>query len=178
MTGARRVAVMGPSGSGKTTFAKALAARLQVPHIELDALYWDPNWTQVDNDTFRARVESATATDGWVADGNYSRSQDIVLGRADTVVWLDLPLRTCLARILRRTARRVRTQEELWSGNREAWRLQLGRNSLVWWLVTTHREKRRRYEELFFGPAPAFAHLRVWRFRSAAEAAAWLAQVR
>jgi hypothetical protein len=89
-------------------------------------------------------------------------------------VWLDLPLRTCLARILRRTARRARTQEELWSGNREAWRRHFTRDSLVWWLVTTYREKRRRYEALFFGSQRQFPHLRVWRLRSAAEAQAWL----
>lgn len=168
---------MGPSGSGKTTFARTLAMRLGVPHIELDGLYWDPNWTKVDNDTFRARVDAATSSDGWVADGNYSRSQDIVLRRADTVVWLDLPLRTCLARILRRTARRAQTQEELWSGSREGWRRHFTRDSLVWWLVTTYREKRRRYEALFFGPQREFPHLRVWRFRSVAEAEAWLSGV-
>jgi adenylate kinase family enzyme len=173
----RRASVVGASGSGKTTFARQLATKLGVPHVELDGLFWDPDWTQVDDVTFRARVDAATAGDGWVADGNYSRARSIVLARADTVVWLDLPLGTCLGRILKRTARRARTREELWSGNRETWRRHVGGNSLVWWLVTSHRRKRRDYEARFFGPKPEFPHLHVHRFRSAAEAEAWLASL-
>jgi adenylate kinase family enzyme len=173
----RRVSVVGSSGSGKTTFARRLAAKLGVPHVELDAFHWEAGWIEANNDVFRARVEAATAGDGWVADGNYARARDIVLARAETVVWLDLPLRTCLVRILRRTARRARTGEELWSGNRESWRLHVSRDSLVWWTITNHRRKRRDYEARFFGPNREFRHLQVHRFRSAAEAEAWLASL-
>lgn len=101
----------------------------------------------------------------------------IVLERADTVVWLDLPLRTCLARTLRRTARRIRTGEELWGGNRESWReVFVGREALIWWLITQHRRKRRDNAARF--AAPEARHLRVFRFRSSAAAKAWLNRVR
>jgi adenylate kinase family enzyme len=173
----RRVSVVGSSGSGKTTFARQLAAKLGMPHIELDALFWDPNWTQVDDETFRARVDAATAGDAWVADGNYARARSIVLARADTVVWLDIPLGTCLARVLKRTNRRARTREALWSGNRETWRRHVSRDSLVWWTITSHRRKRREYSARFLGPSPEFPHLQVHRFRSSAEAEAWLASL-
>lgn len=36
--------VVGTSCCGKTTFARRLAAALEQPHIELDALYWRPVW--------------------------------------------------------------------------------------------------------------------------------------
>ena len=37
--------VVGTSGSGKSTLARRLAHRLGLPWIELDRLYWRPNWT-------------------------------------------------------------------------------------------------------------------------------------
>ncbi|MBN0386682.1 (d)CMP kinase, partial [Pseudomonas aeruginosa] len=36
--------VVGTSGSGKSTLARRLAHRLELPWIELDRLYWRPNW--------------------------------------------------------------------------------------------------------------------------------------
>ena len=169
----RRVSVVGSSGSGKTTFGAALAARLGVPQIELDAIYWGPNWSTLDVETFQARVREATAADAWVCDGNYSAVRPIVLERADSVVWLDLPLRTCLARMLRRTAHRIRTREDMWGGNRESWReLFFGREALFWWLITQHRHKRRAYAARF--AEPVSGHLRVLRFRTSAAAEAWL----
>jgi len=66
-----RVSVVGSTGSGKTTFARELARILGVPHVELDALNWGPNWTMVDEGLFRGRVDAATSADGWVVDGNY-----------------------------------------------------------------------------------------------------------
>src|SRR4051812_39023726 len=165
----RRIAVVGSSGSGKTTFARRLATPLGVRHIELDAFHWGPGWTEVDNDSFRRGVAEALEAEGWVTDGNYSKVRDLYLARVDTVVWLDLPLRTCVWRILRRTARRARTGEELWgTGNRESWRNQLTRDSLVWWLITTHRRRRRENEARFRDRG--LAHIAVFRFRSSAEA--------
>lgn len=170
----RRVAVVGTSGSGKTTFSRRLAARLGVQHVELDALFWLPDWQEPDETDFRARVEAAMAGDaGWVADGNYSRIRDLVFGRADTVVWLDLPLRTCLWRTVRRTMQRARNDELLWGTNRERWRRSFGRDSLAWWVITTHRRRRRENEARFADPR--YAHLRVHRFRSNADAERWLA---
>ena len=169
----QRISVVGTSGSGKTTFARRLAARLRVPLIELDALNWGPNWTPAEVDTFRERARLATWADAWVCDGNYSAVRAIVLERSDTVVWLDLPLRTCLWRVIRRTARRSRSGEDLWgSGNRESWRKQLGRDSLALWVLTTHRRRRHDYQTRFADPD--MAHIRVHRFRSSAAAEAWL----
>jgi len=68
----RRVAVVGAIGSGKTTLAQAVARRLGLPHIELDALFWGPNWTPPPREPFQARATESLAGPAWVTDCNYS----------------------------------------------------------------------------------------------------------
>ncbi len=97
----RRVVILGSSGAGKSTFARALGARLGVPVVHLDALFWRPGWVEPEPDAFRAAVAAAIAGDGWVSDGNYvSRTFDLRLPRADTVIFLHQPRWLCVARVL------------------------------------------------------------------------------
>ena len=107
---------------------------------------------------------------GWVVDGGYhGKLGELVLERAELVVWLDLPLRTILRRLLRRTMRRIRAREELWGGNRETWRgAFVSRDSLLMWALQTHRRTRKRYED-------RLRHRNTVRLRSVREAEAWLA---
>jgi adenylate kinase family enzyme len=171
---APKIAVQGTGGSGKTTVAKELARRRGVPYVELDALNHGPNWVETPTDEFRRRVEAATAGDGWVVDGNYDgKLGDLVLGRADTVVWLDLPLRVSLTRVTRRTIRRIRTREELWSGNRESWRGGFfGWESMFVWAIRSHLRNRRARAARF----ARHSNLRVVRLRSRAEVESYLAK--
>jgi adenylate kinase family enzyme len=170
----RRVSVVGGSCSGKTTLSRELAERLGVPHVELDALHHDPNWQEAPAELLQARVEAALAeaADGWVVDGNYhGKLGTLVLERADTVVWLDPPFPVALGRVLRRTGSRVVGRAELWNGNRETLRNALHpRESIVWWVMRTHRRYRRTIPERL-ATAPA---VRVFRLRSAAEVRVFL----
>ena len=87
----RRVSVVGISGARKTTLARRLAAALEVPHVELDAIFHQPGWTELPVEEFRERVRLELAAEGWVVDGNYTAVRDLVWAAADTVVWLDRP---------------------------------------------------------------------------------------
>jgi adenylate kinase family enzyme len=161
----RRVAVVASaSGNGKTTVGRALAERLGVPFHELDALHHGPSWTEATASELRAKVEPIVATDAWVIDGSYrGKLGDLVLERADVVVWLDLPVRVWLPRLVRRTTRRVVLREELWNGNRETARNVLfSRDSLVWYALKAHVRRRRTY------PAE-LARFPVARLRTQAE---------
>jgi adenylate kinase family enzyme len=171
----RRINVTGTSCSGKTTLARELARRLDAPHVEFDALFWGPNWTPVPGDTFRARLAEALAGETWVADGGYAAVREITWSRADTVVWLDYPMRTVLARWARRTIRRIRSGEEFWpgTGNRESVRNALRRDGLLWWILSTHRRRHRSMSEAM----RERRDLRWVRLRSPREADAWLASV-
>jgi adenylate kinase family enzyme len=167
----RRVAVVASaSGNGKTTLGRALADRLGVPFVELDALVHGPGWTETPDDELRALVEPIVAGDGWVVDGAYRRKLgDLVLASADTVVWLDLPLRVWVPRLARRTLRRVRGTEQLWNDNRETLRGAVwGRDSLFGYAFRMHFDRRRRYPR-------ELAAFTVVRLRSTDEVARFLA---
>jgi adenylate kinase family enzyme len=161
----RKVAVLSSaSGNGKTTVGRGLAAKLGVPFHELDALHHGPNWTEATAEELRAKVEPIVATDAWVIDGAYrGKIGDLVLEAADTVVWLDLPMRIWLPRLLRRTASRIVRREELWNGNRERLRDALHpHNSVVAYALRGYRARQRRY-------ASELARYPVVRLRSQAE---------
>jgi len=146
----RRVAVLASaSGNGKTTVGRQLAERLEVPFVELDALVHGPNWTETPNEELRAILEPVVASEGWVIDGAYrNKIGDLVLARADTVVWLDLPVRVWLPRLVRRTVRRIRGRETLWNDNEESVRTAFwGRDSLVGYALRMHFDRRRRYPQ-------------------------------
>jgi adenylate kinase family enzyme len=170
----RRINVAGISGSGKTTTSRAIAKRLGVTHVELDALFHGPNWSAPPRDVFAKRILAAIdGCDGWVIDGNYSGSiGGLVLERADTVVWLDLPLLFCLRRIWRRTWRRIRTREELWeSKNRETIRSAfLTRDGLILWTIRAYFRHRREWPARF----SRHPNLRIVRLRSPQEVERWL----
>jgi adenylate kinase family enzyme len=169
----RRCHVVGTAGSGKTTLAFRLAQRLEIPHVELDAIHWGPNWAPAPLEVFRERTAQALAGDAWTVDGNYSAVRDIVWGRADTVVWLDYSLLLIMGRVIWRTARRIVTREELWSGNRETFfQAFCQRDAIVWYSLRSYKRRRREYPDLF--EQPAYAHLHVVRIRSPRAASAWL----
>ncbi len=146
----KRISVVGTSCSGKTTFAKNLAQILNVKHIELDAVYWLPDWVERPSDEFLGLVEEATANDSWVSDGNYTRAREIVWGRATAIVWLNYSFPRTFYRALKRTTRRILSGEAMWSGNRETFgKAFMSRDSILLWVLTSHREKRRRYSKMF-----------------------------
>ncbi|HYK31755.1 MAG TPA: AAA family ATPase [Streptosporangiaceae bacterium] len=162
----RRISVVGNSGSGKTTLARAVAAELGVPHLELDSIFHQPDWQPLDRAVFEQRVDEFTQAPGWVVDGNYSAVRALVWSRADTVIWLDLPRRRVMRQLIWRTLRRMATRAELWNGNREQWRNLLGppEESIILWAWTKHRAYRDRY--LTAQADPANAHLTFVRVRN------------
>jgi len=174
----RRVSVVGNAGAGKSTFARRLAASLDVPHIEIDAINHLPGWQELDRSELRNRLDELTAGDGWVVDGNYRECvvDGPVWARADTVVWLDLPRSVVMRRLVGRTVRRVVTRQVLWNGNREPFRNLWAwdpHRSIIRWAWTQHGKYADRYRAAM--TAPAYAHLDFVRLSSHAEAEALLA---
>ena len=172
----QRISVVGTSGAGKSTVARQLASSLGVPFVELDAIYHQPGWALLAPAEFRRQVAQLAAGDGWVIDGNYSAVRPLVWGRADTVVWLDLPRRMVMRRVIWRTLRRVAFRTELWNGNRERWSNLLSwvpEESVISWAWHRHAVYRERYSAAMRDPANA--HLRFVRLGDRAAVRCFLA---
>jgi adenylate kinase family enzyme len=174
----QRISIQGISGSGKTTLGRLIGLQLRMPHLETDALVHGPGWTETPDDELHALVEPLVLSERWVIDSDYRRKLGtLVLQHADTVVWLDLPLRVCLRRLWNRTSHRITGHEQLWNGNTETWRdLFSVRHSLFGWAIRDHFSTRRSLPELL--GQPDLAHLRLVRLRSADEVDRWAAQIK
>jgi adenylate kinase family enzyme len=98
----QRVLIIGLCGSGKSTLARALGPKLNLPVFHMDQLNWKPGWVESSKDEIRDKLSTIVTADRWLIDGNYGGTLAERLERADTVVYLDFPIRLCVARMLRR----------------------------------------------------------------------------
>jgi len=142
----KRVLVMGVSpGVGKSTFAKKLGEKLDLEVYHLDSLYWQPGWTERDNDSFRELQEHIVKKDSWIIDGNYSNSYDLRVKRADTVIYLELPLIVCMYRVIKRRivyARKTRKDMAKGCPEKVDW-------SFFTFILTTYRERKKKMRNRF-----------------------------
>lgn len=99
----RRVVVVGSGGSGKSTFSTELGRVTGLPVIHLDREYWRSGWEETPKDEWNARVAELLAGESWIMDGNFGGTREMRMEAADTIIFLDLPRRVCLYRILKRT---------------------------------------------------------------------------
>jgi hypothetical protein len=179
LEGCRRILVLGRTGSGKTTLARELAGALDVPHVELDSLYFAADLTTVSLPVLRRRVTAAIAGEMWVTDGNKTAVRDLVWPRADTVVWLDYPFAVSVWRLAKRAVWRTSVLKGQAGTSGE------GSSSLPTQLLAaargvlkalrSHRGQRRRYPAML--AQPENRHLAVVRLRSPRATRRWLERV-
>ena len=150
---------------------------LGLPHVEIDALYWEPGWKESPRQVFRQRLAQALEGPAWVVDGNYNNSaRDITWGRAEALVWLDYGLGIILWRLFRRTLARTLSGEMLWGTNRETWRgAFFDKDSLFLFAIRSAPRHKFTYPEAL--ATPEYAHLCAIRLRSPAEGKRFLAEL-
>lgn len=172
----KRIHIVGSAGSGKTVLAETLASALNIPHVELDSLFWGENWQKAEPEIFQKQVGDALSREAWVADGNYSLARPIVWQRVQVVVWLDYPLPLIFWRLFRRSLKRSFSGELLWGRNRETFRdLFFSRDSLLWYVLKTHRRRTRLYASL--AASGKYEHIDFIRLRSPRQTKSWFERI-
>jgi adenylate kinase family enzyme len=145
----KRVVIIGPSGSGKATLGQWIGRHVGLPFTNLDDLHWRPAWVEAPLREFRAAVDSVAQASRCVVAGNYAEARDLVWLRADTLVWLDLPLAQVLWRSTSRALRHSWTREPICNGYRRTpAQLVNGRDSLIGYTLHTFRQRRREWTRL------------------------------
>lgn len=173
--------VVGTSATGKTTFARQLAQKLAVAHIEMDDLFWLDNWQETPDHEFFPKLQSQMdrATGGWVLDGNYSRTQDLKLRYVDTIIWLDYSFSLNLYRSVKRAIARAVTQKRLWpnSNNRESFKISfMSKDSIILWMISHHAKNRKKYLAMMNGTR--YQHIQFIRLTSPKQAEKFLEQIK
>jgi adenylate kinase family enzyme len=111
----RRVAIMGNGGSGKTRLARALSLYLDRAPVHLDDVYWEPgphgDGIARDKAIVIEEVRELSLTSGWIIEGVYGWLINVILPRATTLVFLDLPEDECIANIKARGKQRGESDE-------------------------------------------------------------------
>ena len=138
----RRVLIIGPCGSGKSTLARELAPRMGLPLVHMDQLGWQTGWVETEKAELNARLAGVVAQDAWLIEGNYGSTLAPRLARADTVIYLDFPIRLCLWRLIKRiVTHRGRSRPDMPEGCPE--RFDAG---FFWYVMNWNRHARPRTE--------------------------------
>ena len=173
-----KINVIGTSGSGKTTFGRQLAEILGLPFLELDAIFWGPDWSTPEDAELFNRLKASLEGDDWVLEGNYTRTIPVKWKKIDTVIWLDFNFVRTLWQAINRAIRRIITQKELWpgTGNRETLKKLFSRDSIVLWTIRTHQ--RNKIRNARWMEDDEFSQIQFIRLRSPREAASFLDQLK
>lgn len=99
----KKIAIIGSGGSGKSTFSRSLGEKLQLNVYHLDAILWKPDWTAVSREQQEAIQLQLVNNENWIIDGNYNGTLDLRLEAADCIIFMDMPRKLCIYRILKRT---------------------------------------------------------------------------
>jgi adenylate kinase family enzyme len=155
-----------------------LAEVLQIPFIELDAIFWGPNWSMPDDSELCTRLSAALAGEEWVLDGNYSRTLDLKWARVQTVVWLDYSFPRTVAQAIKRAFGRLISRKELWpgTGNRESLKMLFSRESIVLYTIQSYGRRKKKF--IGYLNDPSYSYIKFFRLKSPQDARNFLATVK
>jgi adenylate kinase family enzyme len=165
----KRVAVFGNAGGGKSTLARRLADLTRLPLYVVDTMQWQAGGGAVPHEEYLRAHADLLRQDAWIIDGfGCLASAWERFSRADTLVYVDLPLVTHYWWVTKRLIRGLWIAPEGWPENSPMWSSTMASYRVI---PLCHREMTPRYRQL---AADAAGSKRVHHLRSPAEMTAFL----
>ncbi|MEO1222624.1 MAG: DNA topology modulation protein FlaR [Pseudomonadota bacterium] len=153
----KRVMIVGGPGSGKSTLARALGPLTGLPVFHMDHIHHMPGWVERPKSEKDRMTREVHGREAWIFEGGHSRTYAERLARADTLIWLDLPVTLRLLRVIRRTLRyRGRSRPDLPEGCPE--RLNIEMLRFLAYILRSRRPTRAKIQAMAGAPPP---HVRV-----------------
>ena len=166
----KRVMIVGGPGSGKSTLARLIGERTGLPVFHMDLIHWQGHWVERTKAEKIPLAQAVEAQDEWVFEGGLSGTYESRLARADTLIWLDLPVGLRLWRVTKRLFRYLgKARPDLPPGCRE--RLHPETLRFYRFIWQTRHDSRAKIAKLL---AEADEGLMVAHLRSPSEVQAWL----
>jgi adenylate kinase family enzyme len=165
----KRVAVFGNAGGGKSTLAKRLADLTRLPLYPLDMIQFRAGGGAVPHDEYLKAHAELLRQHEWIIDGfGCVASAWERFAKADTLVYIDLPLITHHWWVTKRLIKGLFVTPEGWPENSPIWSSTMSSYKVLW---LCHRGLTPRYRQLV---ADVAASKRVHHVKSRTEMAAFL----
>lgn len=118
----KRVAVFGNAGGGKSTLARRLAVATGLPLYSLDLIQYRAGGAKVPHRDYLAAHAEIIRRDAWIIDGfGCTTSAWERFDRADTLIYVDLPLYVHYWRVTKRLIKGAFVAPEGWPENSPLW---------------------------------------------------------
>ena len=147
-----RLLIIGANGAGKSVLARRLSEIYGIRHIELDRLFWKPEWEKSSVEEFVEKIKfELDKNNEWIVDGNYYRMiGDVVWKDANVIIWLDYGMGLVARRVIGRTIKNIIQKRKLFDNNVDTFKRMLTpKDSIIVWSLKTFSRKRRKYKFLF-----------------------------
>jgi adenylate kinase family enzyme len=117
----RRVLALGSPGSGRSDIVELISARFHLPIVSLDR---EKATTAGDTAVWRQRISDLAQGAAWAMVGADAEALEEPLRLTDWLIFLDLPMSLCFARVVRAALRGTGSSEVesgVWRAIREVW---------------------------------------------------------
>jgi adenylate kinase family enzyme len=169
----KRIAVFGNTGGGKSTLARQLAELTGLPLYPLDLIEYRAGGEKLPHEEYLKAHAELLLRDEWIIDGfGCVASAWERFSKADTLVYVDLPLLTHYWWVTKRLIKGLFVKPEGWPESSPLWRSTMNCYRVAW---LCHRRLTPRYRHLVAEAASAKC---VHHLKSAGEIAAFVEALR